>query len=70
MGEYFYQVHHILERHLQVGAKLSLGELLNQTRDGPGFQVMRGSPLQVTTEEDNGGSEYQQYVFLSSVLLS
>jgi len=37
-----------------VGAKLSLGELLNKTRDGPGFQVMRGSPLQVTTEEDNG----------------
>jgi len=55
MGEYFYQVHHILERHLQVGAKLSLGELLNKTRDGPGFQVMRGAPLQITTEEDKNG---------------
>ena len=72
MGEYFYQVHHILERHLQVGAKLSLGELLNKTRDGPGFQVMRGAPLQITTEEDkNGGKEHMNcYVFtIHSILL-
>jgi uncharacterized surface protein with fasciclin (FAS1) repeats len=56
MGDYYYQVHHLLERHLQVGKKLSLAELVNVTRNGEGFEVMRGPPLQVLTEEENGES--------------
>ena len=55
MGDFFYQVHHILERHLQVGAKLSINELVKASQEGKGFEVMRGSPLQVTTQEENGG---------------
>ena len=45
----------ILERHLKVGAKLSLNELVKASQEGKGFEVMRGSPLQVTTQEENGG---------------
>ena len=55
MGDYYYQVHHILERHLQVGAKLSLNELLKASQEGKGFEVMRGSPLQLSMQEENGG---------------
>jgi len=54
MGDYYYQVHHILERHLQVGAKLSLNELLKASQEGKGFEVMRGSPLQLSMQEENG----------------
>ena len=55
MGDFFYQVHHILQRHLQVGAKLSINDLVKATQEGKGFEVMRGSPLQVSTQEKNGG---------------
>ena len=55
MGEFFYQVHHILERHLRVGAKLSIDDLVKASNEGKGFEVMRGSPLQLVTEEKNGG---------------
>ena len=55
MGDFFYQVHHILERHLKVGAKLSLNELVKASQEGKGFEVMRGSPLQLSTQEENGG---------------
>jgi len=54
MGDFFYQVHHILERHLKVGAKLSLNDLVNASQEGKGFEVFRGSPLQLTTQEENG----------------
>jgi len=54
MGDYYYQVHHILQRHLQVGEKLSLNELLKVSREGKGFEVMRGSPLQLSTRGENG----------------
>eukprot|EP00090_Calanus_glacialis_P012795 TRINITY_DN2142_c0_g1_i1.p1 TRINITY_DN2142_c0_g1~~TRINITY_DN2142_c0_g1_i1.p1 ORF type:complete len:616 (-),score=157.05 TRINITY_DN2142_c0_g1_i1:467-2314(-) len=54
MGDFFYQVHHILERHLQVGAKLSINELVKASQEGKGFEVMRGSPLQLSTQEENG----------------
>jgi len=54
MGDFFYQVHHILERHLKVGAKLSLNELVKASQEGKGFEVMRGSPLQLSTQEENG----------------
>jgi len=56
MGDYYYQVHHILQRHLQVGEKLSLNELLKVSREGKGFEVMRGSPLQLSTRGENGGN--------------
>lgn len=56
MGEFFYQVHHILERHLRVGAKLSIDDLVKASNEGKGFEVMRGSPLQLVTEEKNGES--------------
>ena len=29
MGDFYYQTHHILERHLKVGEKLSLKQLVN-----------------------------------------
>lgn len=54
MGDFFYQVHHILERHLKVGEKLSLHELVRNSQDGKGFEVMRGSPLQLSEQEENG----------------
>ena len=69
MGDFFYQVHHILERHLQVGAKLSINELVKASQDGKGFEVMRGSPLQVSRQEENGGNlkEYIKIYFTYSI---
>jgi len=54
MGDFFYQVHHILERHLKVGAKLSLNELVTASQEGRGFEVVRGTPLQLSVEEKHG----------------
>ena len=67
MGDFFYQVHHILERHLKVGAKLSLNDLVNASQEGKGFEVFRGSPLQLTTQEENGG-ELDSFVKRSKLL--
>ena len=35
MGDFYYQVHHVLERHLKVGAKMSLADLVSVPRSPP-----------------------------------
>ena len=55
MGDFYYQTHHILERHLKVGAKMSLKQMLDNSKDGKDFDVMRGPSLKVFTKEENGG---------------
>ena len=29
MGDFYYQTHHVLERHLKVGVKMSLNDMVN-----------------------------------------
>ena len=55
LGSYFYQVHHLLERHLQVGVKLSLDQLMQDSQEGQGFQVLRGAPLNLERTVQNEG---------------
>ena len=55
MGDFYYQTHRILERHLKVGEKLSLKQLVDGSKDGRGIEVLRGSPLQLYSKEENGG---------------
>ena len=71
MGEFYYQTHHVLERHLKVGVKMSLDDMVNSllsnililkvpfqissTETGVGVEVLRGPPLKVTTSVVNGG---------------
>jgi len=47
LGEFFYQAHHVLDRHLKVGAKLSLSDLVSLGTVG----MKRGSPLTVEKSE-------------------
>jgi len=54
MGDFYYQTHHILERHLKVGAKMSLKQMLANSKDGKDFDVLRGPSLKVFTKEENG----------------
>merc|ERR1712113_773403 len=54
MGDFYYQTHHILERHLKVGAKMSLKQMLDNSKHGKDFDVMRGPSLKVFTKEENG----------------
>ena len=60
MGDFYYQTHHILERHLKVGAKMSLKQMLDNSKDGKDFDVMRGPSLKVFTKEENGGIQSKQ----------
>ena len=55
MGDFYYQTHHILERHLKVGAKMSLKQMLANSKDGKDFDVLRGPSLKVFAKEENGG---------------
>merc|ERR1719266_2751552 len=54
MGDFYYQTHHILERHLKVGAKMSLKQMLDNSKHGKDFDVMRGPSLKVFRKEENG----------------
>jgi len=50
LGQFFYQAHHILERHLQVGMKLSVEQMVeNRT-----LTTIRGPPLHIYQEEIEG----------------
>merc|ERR1712079_935245 len=60
MGDFYYQTHHILERHLKVGAKMSLKQMLDNSKDGKDFDVMRGPSLKIFTKEENGGIQSKQ----------
>ena len=55
MGNFVYQTHHILERHLKIGAKMSLKEIIDDSLNGKGLDVLRGPALQIYSEETNGG---------------
>ena len=55
MGNFVYQTHHILERHLKIGAKMSLEEIIDDSLNGKGLDVLRGPALQIYSEETNGG---------------
>ena len=46
---------HLLERHAQVGAKLSLDQLVMESVNGGGLEVARGSPVVVRRTVENGG---------------
>ena len=50
-----YRVTHLLERHAQVGAKLSLDQLVLESVNGGGLEVTRGSPVVVRRTVENGG---------------
>jgi len=54
MGDFYYQAHHVLERHLKVGDKMSLRDMISATQSGTGVEVMRGPPLQISTSIENG----------------
>ena len=70
MGDFYYQTHHILERHLKVGEKLSLKQLVDRSQAGIGIEVMRGSPLQLFSKKENGGNhEISHQAFLSSEIV-
>ena len=58
MGNFVYQTHHILERHLKIGAKMSLKEIIDDSLNGRGLDVLRGPALQIYSEETNGGKLY------------
>ena len=58
MGNFVYQTHHILERHLKIGAKMSLKEIIDDSLNGKGLDVLRGPALQIYSEETNGGKLY------------
>ena len=58
MGNFVYQTHHILERHLKIGAKMSLKEIIDDSLTGRGLDVLRGPALQIYSEETNGGKLY------------
>ncbi|XP_023339725.1 fasciclin-1-like [Eurytemora carolleeae] len=45
MGRFFYQAHHILERHIKIGEKLSLADILEKGS----MSTLRGSPLKFST---------------------
>lgn len=55
MGNFVYQTQHILERHLKIGAKMSLKEIIDDSLKGKGLDVLRGPALQIYSEETNGG---------------
>ena len=55
MGNFVYQTHHILERHLKIGTKMSLKEIIDHSQDGMGLDVLRGPALKIYSEETNGG---------------
>ena len=55
MGDFVYQTHHILERHLKIGAKMSLKEITDASQNGKGFDVLRGPALHIYSEDTNGG---------------
>ena len=50
-----YRITQLLERHTQVGAKLSLDMMVEDSREGRGVQVTRGSPVLVKKIVENGG---------------
>jgi uncharacterized surface protein with fasciclin (FAS1) repeats len=54
MGNFVYQTQHILERHLKIGAKMSLKEIIDDSLKGKGLDVLRGPALQIYSEETNG----------------
>ena len=56
MGDFFYQTHHILERHLKIGAKMSMKDIIDNSLEGKGFDVLRGPSLQIYTEKIGGGT--------------
>ena len=55
MGNFVYQTQHILERHLKIGAKMSLKEIIDDSLKGKGLDVLRGPALHIYSEETNGG---------------
>jgi len=54
MGEFYYQTHHILERHLEIGSKQTLKQLVDASENGNGIDVMRGPPLKLSRKLVNG----------------
>ena len=60
MGDFYYQTHHILERHLKVGSKMSMKQMLANSKDGKDFDVLRGPSLKVFAKEENGGIQSKQ----------
>ena len=61
-------MHHLLERHLSVGVALSLHQLVQNSKQGAGLQVIRGQPLQVKTVEENGGLIDKLGIFISLLI--
>ena len=62
MGNFVYQTHHILERHLKIGTKMSLKEIIDHSQDGMGLDVLRGPALKIYSEETNGGINLITYL--------
>ena len=56
MGDFFYQTRKILERHIRIGSKLSLADMIRESEEAGGVGVLRGAPLTVHTDQ-HGGSQ-------------
>ena len=63
MGDYYYNVRQILERHLLVGKELSVSELVEQGRDAY-LDTIRGR-IKITVVESGGGELLIAHILLS-----
>ena len=72
MGDFYYQTHHVLERHLKVGVKMSLNDMVNSplsdililkgysiTDIGHRDRARGGGGARSRSEGDNLGSEWR-----------
>ena len=62
-----FQSKSLLEKHLKIGEGLSVEDLLARTSEKGGVQMVRGVPLQIVSEENDGGKTHLNLIFLKKM---